>query len=76
MSTPPAAFVYWMPIQYPNTKAHSIQVTRTVHALSAQREVHLVVQKTRRAERYGSCVMTSLTSRANGAMPVLRSQRP
>ena len=40
-----AALVYWMPIPYPNSKAHSIQVTRTVHALSARRDVHLVVQK-------------------------------
>jgi len=34
-----------MPIEYPNTKAHSIQVTRTVQALSARREVHLVVRR-------------------------------
>jgi hypothetical protein len=33
-------------------------------------------QKTRRAERYGSLVMTWLTSRPNGSMPVRGSQRP
>jgi hypothetical protein len=56
MSTPRPAVVYWMPIQYPNTKAHSIQVTRTVHALSARRDVHLVVQKTRRERAWRDAV--------------------
>jgi glycosyltransferase involved in cell wall biosynthesis len=49
MSTQPPAVVYWMPIAYPNAKAHSIQVTRTVHALSARLDVHLVVQRGRDA---------------------------
>ena len=33
-------------------------------------------KNTRRAERYGSWPMTCATRRSNGAMPVLRSQRP
>jgi hypothetical protein len=34
------------------------------------------IQNTRRAEAYGSMVMTCSTRRANGAMPVLGSHRP
>ena len=34
------------------------------------------IQNTRSAEAYGSVVITCSTSRANGAIPVVSSQRP
>ena len=34
------------------------------------------IQNTRSADVYGSCSMTWATSRQNGSMPVLSSQRP